>query len=88
MSHKSIFMAYKVIELIVPEHDIMEQEHWDNNTHERRLTKKAAMKWFDEQVEAYEIEVPTKYLLRVLTFNGSLYNNRLVSAKDIIRTID
>jgi hypothetical protein len=59
---------YKVIELIVPEHDIMEQQHW---YWDKRLTKKAAMEWFHEQCEDFNIEPPQKYLLRVLTFNQS-----------------
>lgn len=77
-------MAYRVIELIVPEHDIQEQEHW---YYDKKLTKKAAMEWFHEQVKAYEIEVPTKYLLRVLTFtSGGSYCRNLT--RDIVRTID
>jgi hypothetical protein len=78
-------MAYRVIDLVVPEHDIMEQEHW---SYDKKLTKKAAMEWFHEQLEQYEIiVVPEKYLLRVLTFTqgGSYCPNR---TRDIVRTID
>ena len=78
-------MAYKVLDLVVPEHDIMVQEHWSK---QKSLTKKEAMLWFHEQLEQHEIdEVPTKYLLRVLTFTqcGSLSCNL---TRDIVRTID
>jgi len=85
MSHKPIFMAYRVIDLVVPEHDIMTQEHW---YYDKKLTKKAAMEWFHEQLEQHEITVvPEKYLLRVLTFTqgGSCCRNL---TRDIVRTID
>lgn len=78
-------MAYRVLDLVVPEHDIMVQEHWYK---QKSLTKKEAMLWFQEQLEQHEITVvPEKYLLRVLTFTqgGSLCRNL---TKDIVRTID
>ncbi len=77
-------MAYKVIELIVPEHDIQEQEHW---YYDKKLTRKAAMEWFDEQVKAYQIEKPEKYLLRILNFTDNGYYSWRAT-KDIVRTID
>jgi len=80
---KQNVMAYKVIELIVPEHEIMEQEHWYYND---RLTKKNATVWMNIVLKDYEIELaPKKYLLRVLNFRDS---GSLSSVRDIIRTID
>ena len=75
---------YHVIELLVPEEDIMEQEHW---YYDKRLTHKAAIEWFKQQCKDYDIEVPEKYLLRRLTFTNS---GRLCSSlcKDYVRTID
>ena len=82
-SKQLITMYYKVIELLVPDQDIQEQEHW---YYDKKLTRKAAMEWFQEQVEAYEIDVPTNYLLRVLTFTqGGRYCPNLT--RDIVRTI-
>ena len=78
-------MAYKVIELIVPEHDIMEQEYW---YYDKRLTRKAAIEWCSKQIKEYENEPPANYVLRILSFNGSFTNNKIVNIKDIIRTID
>ena len=78
-------MPYKVIELYAPEQDVHEEEHW---YYDKRLTKKAAMEWFNNTIKECEIDPPTKYLLRILTFNGSFTNNKIVNIKDVVRTID
>ena len=76
-------MAYKVIELIVPEHDIQEQEHW---YYTDSLTKKNAKIWMERCLKDNEVNVlPEKYLLRVLNFKDS---GGISSIRDIIRTID
>jgi hypothetical protein len=78
-------MSYRVLDLVVPEHDIMVQEHWSK---QKSLTRKEAILWFHEQLEQHEITViPYKYLLRVLTFtqSGSYCPNL---TRDIVRTID
>jgi len=78
-------MSYKQLELHIPDKEIMEQEVWSKN---ERLTKKNAIKWFHEQLESYDIKkVPEKYLLSILTFNGSLKNNRVISVRDIVNTL-
>ena len=80
-------MSYKMLELTIPkkDEDIFVQEVWYKN---ERLTKKNAIKWFHEQLESYDIKkVPEKYLLSILTFNGSLKNNRVISVRDIVNTL-
>lgn len=76
-------MAYKVIELIVPDQDVMEQEHW---YYQCPLNKKNAIKWMNDYLSDNDIkEVPKKYLLRVLNHRN---NGSISSIRDIVRTID
>jgi hypothetical protein len=71
-------MSYRVLELIVPDLDIQEQEHYNKHF---RITKSVAMEWMKDYVD----EIPEKYLLRVLTYSNN--GQSIISRRDIVRTI-